>query len=89
VLETTLQATLHTAINTFKEDLLKTLSTTKGELLTQLNTLQVDMTKQEHDIDIRALRAEETYQKLQDQQERMLLLQKQMDEQIASTQSFL
>jgi hypothetical protein len=88
-LESTLQATLQTAINTFKEDLLETLSTTKGELLTHLDTLRVDMKQQEQDIDIRALRAEATYQKLEDQQTRMLLLQTQMDNQIASTQSFM
>jgi hypothetical protein len=88
-LETNLKTTLNNAITNFKEELLETLSTTKGELLTQLDTLRVDMTQQAQEIDIRALRAEETYQKLQDQQERMLLLQQQMDQQIASTQSFM
>jgi hypothetical protein len=88
-LQNTLHATLNIAINTFKDEILETISTTKGELLTQLDTLRVDMKKQEQDIDIRTIQAESTYQKLQDQQEQMILLQKQMDEQIASTQSFM
>jgi hypothetical protein len=55
-LETILQATLNTAITTFKDDMFETISTTKGELLTQLDTLRVDMKKQEQDINIRTLR---------------------------------
>jgi hypothetical protein len=47
------------------------------------------MKEQAQYIDICTLCAEETYQKRQDQQKRILLLQKQMDDQIASTQSFM
>jgi hypothetical protein len=87
-LEATLQTTLRTSIETFKEEILETLSTTKGELLSNLDTLRVDMNKHDRELQERTNQAESMYQKLQLQQQTMEELQRTLEQQMVSAQNF-